>query len=75
MVFGPFWSKTGIHFAHFGLELGMDFEETTGVDVYVYLLSQFQMNTEKERATYDFKVDFKTSFIWCSNFCNDEIIS
>ena len=69
MVFGPFWSKTGIHFAHFGLELGMDFEETMGVDVYVYLLSQFQI------ATYDFKVDFKTSFIWCSNFCNDEIIS
>ena len=74
MVLGPFWSKTGIHFAHFGLELGMDFEETTGVDVCILiLLFQFQMNTEKERTIYDFKVDFKTSFIWCSNLSNDDI--
>ena len=28
--FGRFGSKTGIHFAHFGLELGMVFEGTTG---------------------------------------------
>ena len=42
---------------------------------YVYLLFQFQINTEKERAIYDFKVDFKTSFIWCSNLSNDDIIS
>ena len=26
----PFGLKTGIHFAHFGLESGMDFERTTG---------------------------------------------
>ena len=39
MVFGPFWSKTGIHFAHFGLEMGMDFEETTGVDVCIFVVS------------------------------------
>ena len=69
MVFGPFWFKTGIHFAHFGLELGMDFEETTGVD----LLFHFQMNTEKERAIYNFKVDCETSLIWCSNLSNDDI--
>ena len=39
MVLGPFWSKTGIHFAHLGLELGMDFEETTGVDVCIFVVS------------------------------------
>ena len=27
--------------------------------MYVYLLFQFQMNTEKERAIYDFKVDLR----------------
>ena len=27
---GPFWSETGIDFAHFGLELGMDFEKFPG---------------------------------------------
>ena len=39
MVLGPFWSKTGIHFDHLGLELGMDFEETTGVDVCIFVVS------------------------------------
>ena len=41
MVFGPFWSKTGIHFAHFGLELGMDFKETTGVDFVVSFPNEY----------------------------------
>ena len=41
MVFGPFWFKTGIHFAHFGLELGMDFEETTGVDFVVSFPNEY----------------------------------
>ena len=27
--FAPFWSETGIDFAHFGLESGMVFEGTT----------------------------------------------
>ena len=30
-VSAPFWSETGTHFAHFGLESGMLFEGTTGV--------------------------------------------
>ena len=30
-VSAPFWSETGIHFAHFGLESGMVFEGTRGV--------------------------------------------
>ena len=29
-VLGPFCLKTGIHFAHFGLESGKVFQETTG---------------------------------------------
>ena len=31
MVFAPFWSDSGIDFAHFGLESGMVFERTGGV--------------------------------------------
>ena len=31
-----FGLKTGIHFAHFGLEPGMDFEGTTGVYERIY---------------------------------------
>ena len=31
MILAPFWSKTVINFAHFGLESGMVFEGTTGV--------------------------------------------
>ena len=30
-VFAPFRPETGIDFTHFGLELGLVFEETTGV--------------------------------------------
>ena len=32
-----FGLKTGIGFAHFGLELGMVFEETTGVNQRIYM--------------------------------------
>ena len=41
MVFSLFWSETGIHFlhfAHFGLESGMVFEEITGVCERIYRL-------------------------------------
>ena len=53
-----FGLKMGIDFAHFGLEPGMFFEETTGV---MYLSFQFQMN-KKEREVWEFKMDFKKSF-------------
>ena len=33
---GLFGLKTGIHFAHFGLESGMVFEATTGVYERIY---------------------------------------
>ena len=48
MVFGPFWSEIGIHFAHFGLESDMVFEGTRGV--YKRILSlQFQISKKKKR--------------------------
>ena len=73
MIFGPFWSKLvyilPILVWNWVWILGKLREW-----MYVYLLFQFQMNTEKERTIiYDFKVDFKTSFIWCSNLSNDDI--
>ena len=48
--------KTGIHFAHFGLESGMVFEETTG------LYEQFQMS-KKERKICEFEMDLKNLFV------------
>ena len=35
-VLGPFCLKTGIHFAHFGLESGMVFQATTGAYKRIY---------------------------------------
>ena len=40
-VLHRFGLKTGIDFAHFGLELGMIFEETTRASVWSYLSFQF----------------------------------
>ena len=57
---------TGLHFAHFGLESGMVFEETAGVYERIYSSYQFRMN-KKEREMCDFEVDFKKSFCWRSN--------
>ena len=44
-VFGRFGLKTDIHFAHFGLELGMGFEGTTEC-INVFIIS---IPNEKER--------------------------
>ena len=52
---------TGLHFAHFGLESGMVFEETAGVCERIYSSYQFRMN-KKEREMCEFEVDFKKSF-------------
>ena len=42
-----FGLKTGVHFTHFGLESGMVFKGTTGVQ-NVLLLFQFQMSEREE---------------------------
>ena len=55
-----FGLKTGVHFAHFGLESGMVFEGTTGV--YELLSFQFQMS-KKEREICEFEMDLKNFFV------------
>ena len=56
-----FGLKTGKEFAHFGLESGMVFEETTGVYERICQSFQFQMN-QKERVMSEFEMVFKISF-------------
>ena len=63
-----FGLKMGIDFAHFSLESGMVFEETTGV---MYLSFQFQMN-KKEREIWEFKMDFLYFCCQHSNLSNDD---
>ena len=52
----PFGLKTGIDFAHFGLESGMVFKGTAVAGTNVFLF-QFQMS-KKERETWKFEMDF-----------------
>ena len=56
-----FGLKTGKEFAHFGLESGMVFEETTGVYERICRSFQFEMN-QKERVMSEFEMVFKKSF-------------
>ena len=58
---GRFGLKTCKEFAHFGLELGMVFEETTGVYERICRSFQFQIN-QKERVMSEFEMVFKKSF-------------
>ena len=52
-----FCVKTGIHFAHFGLESGMVFEGTTRVYERIYRFNS-KMG-EKEREICEFEMGFK----------------
>ena len=56
-----FGLKTGKEFAHFGLESGMVFEETTGVYKRICRSFQFEMN-QKERVMSEFEMVLKKSF-------------
>ena len=52
--------KTGIHFAHFGLELGAVFEGTTEcMNVFIV---QFQ-TSKKERELCEFEMDLNNFFL------------
>ena len=42
--------KTGIHFAHFGLELGMVFEGTTGVYERIYRFNSKRVRKKENYA-------------------------
>ena len=55
---GLFGLKTGIHFAHFGLESGMVYERTTGA----YLSFDFEVN-KKEIEICEFEMDLKKCFV------------
>ena len=52
---GRFGSKTGIHFAHFGLESDMLFEGTTGA------YERNEKERKKEREIRESEMDFKKS--------------
>ena len=66
-----FGLKTGIHFAHFGLEPGMVFEGTTEVYEGIYRFnSNFQMS-KKEREICEFEMDLKYFFNIRSNLSNE----
>ena len=63
-----FGLKTGVHFVHFGLELGMVFEGTMGVHF------QFQMS-EKEGEICKFETNLRHFFCLRSNLSNTYLIS
>ena len=65
--------KTGIHFAHFGLESGMVFEGTTGVYERVYRFNS--KGSKKEREICEFEMALKNVFCLRYNLRNDNMIS
>ena len=56
-----FGLKTGIEFAHFGLESGMVFEGITGVYERICLINSKRI-VQKDRIKCKFEMDFKKSF-------------
>ena len=60
-----FGMKTGIFFAHSGLESGMVFKGTTGVYERIYCLEKYGNS----------KWILRNLFCCCSNLSNDDIIS
>ena len=60
-VFRRFGLKTGIDFAHFGLESGMVFEGTTGVYERIYRFN-FKWVRKKEKYL-NFEMDLRNFFV------------
>ena len=60
-IFSRFGLKTGLHFAHFGVESAIVFDGITGVYERICYFSS-EMNTDKGRVVYEFEVDRVT--IW-----------
>ena len=68
-----FGLKTGIDFAHFGVESSMVFEGVTGVHE---LKLSFQLQiSKKEREIREFEMNLKNFFCLRSNLRDDDIIS
>ena len=62
-----FGLKTGIHFAHFGLESGMVFEGTTGVYERIY---RFNSKWVRKKEKYANRNGFEEFFSLPSNLSN-----
>ena len=72
--FCRFGLKTGIDFAHFGLDSGMVFEgSTTGGYEHIYRFNSKRV-IEKEKYANS-KLTFRNRFRWCRDPSNDDIIS
>ena len=69
-----FGLKTGIHFAHFGLESGMVFEGITGVYERIYCFNSKWVRKEREICEYS-KKWIRIIFCLLSNLGNDNILS
>ena len=70
-----FGLKTGIDFAHFGLDQSLESGVVNkGTSVSMCSSFQFQMN-KKESVICEFEMDIKNSFCCGFNFSNDDIIS
>ena len=69
-----FDQKTGIDFAHFGLESGVVFKGTTGVYECIYSFNSKMR--KKEREICEFEIDLKEIFFCCCSYLSDyDIIS
>ena len=68
-----FGLKTGIHFAHFGLESGWVFEGTT--ECMNGFIVSIPKGVRKKEKIGEFEMHLKNFFCLCSNLRNDNIIS
>ena len=68
-----FGRRTGVNFAHFGLESGMVFEGITGVYERV---CRFNSKSVRKKDRYaNSKWHLRNLFCCCSNLSNDDIIT
>ena len=67
-----FGLKTGLHFAHFGLESGIVCERTTGLYERIY---SFKSKLVRKKEKYSNQNGFEELFCLRSNLSNENIIS
>ena len=68
---GLFGLKTGIHFAHFGLESGVVFEGSRGVYERIYV---FYSKWIERKRNMQIRNGFEEFFCLHSNLSNDDIM-
>ena len=74
-VLRRFGLKTDIHFAHFGLESGMVFEETTGVYERIYRFNSKWVRKKEKYANSKIETNLRNFIRVRSNLSNTNIIS